>query len=123
MELVIPKWMHIEVKEMNFAGYQIRKTLQYDSHKDADVYSYTMTGLPPFTKESNSPGPSYVYPHLFILSKYAELKGGKQQYFNELKDQYAWYRSLILQIGNDPVVLQGKGKWTSPKGSPMTWIR
>lgn len=108
VEIIVPKWMHLEIREMNFRGYQIQKTKTYDSRKEADVYVYTISDLPAFKKESSSPGPSYVYPHLFIMSKYAELKGGKQQYFNELKDQYAWYRSLTLQIGNDPVVLKAK---------------
>lgn len=108
VELVIPRWMHVEIREMNFPGYHIKKTQQYDARKDADVHVYTITDLPAYKKEINSPGPSYVYPHLFILSKYADLKSGRQQYFNELKDQYAWYKSLVLQIGNDPVILKTK---------------
>jgi len=108
VEIVVPKWMHIEIREMNFAGHQIQKNHQYDSRKEADVYSYTMSDLPPYTKEENSPGPSYLYPHLLILSKYAECKTGRQQYFNDLKDQYAWYHTLALQIGNDPAVMRAK---------------
>ncbi|HMH20930.1 MAG TPA: transglutaminase domain-containing protein [Puia sp.] len=108
VELVIPRWMHVEIKEMNFSGYHIKKTQQYDTRKNADIYVYTITDLPPYKREHNSLGPSYIYPHLFILSKYAELKSGRLQYFNELKDQYAWYRSLVKQIGNDPAVMKTK---------------
>jgi len=108
VEIVVPKWMHIEIKEMNFAGYPIQKSHQYDARKEADVYVYTMSGLPPYTKEAHSPGPTYIYPHLMILSKYADCKGGRQQYFNDLKDQYAWYHSLVLQIGNDPALLKAR---------------
>jgi len=110
VEILVPKWMHVELKEMNFAGYKIKKEHQFDSHKDADIYIYTMSDLPPFHKEDNSPGPTYIYPHLLVLSKYAELKGGRQEYFNDLKDQYAWYHSLVQQIGNDPVVLKAKAQ-------------
>ena len=106
VEIVVPKWMHVEIKEMNFAGYPIQKSHQYDARKEADVYVYTMSGLPPFSSEANSPGPTYIYPHLLILSKYADCKAGRQQYFNDLKDQYAWYHSLVLQIGNDPAILK-----------------
>lgn len=124
VELVVPRWMHVDIKEMNFRGYHIQKTKQYDAHKDADVYQYTITDLPPFKKEANCPGPSYVYPHLFLLSKYADLKSGKQLYFNELKDQYAWYRSLVLQIGNDPVALKAKAmEITKGIGNDMDKIK
>jgi len=108
VEIAVPKWMHIEIKEMNFAGYNIRKTHQFDERKQIDIYTYTIANLSSFKKEENSPGPSYVYPHLFILSKFAELKAGKQQYFNELKDQYAWYHSLVLQTRNDAAVMKAK---------------
>jgi Transglutaminase-like superfamily len=108
VEIVVPKWMHVDIKEMNFAGYAIQKTHTYDTHKDADVYVYTMSDLPAWGEESNSPGPTYIYPHLLVLSKYADLKSGRQQYFNDVKDQYAWYRSLVLRIGNDPAVMKAK---------------
>jgi transglutaminase-like putative cysteine protease len=108
VEIAVPKWMHLEIKEMNFAGYNIRKTHQFDERKQIDIYTYTITNLPSFKKEENSPGPSYVYPHLFILNKFAELKAGKQQYFNDLKDQYAWYHGLVLQTKNDAAVMKAK---------------
>lgn len=108
VEIVVPKWMHIEIKDMNFAGYSIRKTQQFDDRKQADIYTYTITNLPAFKNEENSPGPSYIYPHLLILSKYADLKAGKLQYFNELKDQYAWYHSLVMQTKNDPAVMKAR---------------
>ena len=37
----VPKWMNIELKEMNFNGYNITKTKDYDSKNDEDVYTYT----------------------------------------------------------------------------------
>jgi hypothetical protein len=108
VEIVIPRWMHVEIKEMNFAGNAITKAHQFDERKGVDIYTYTMSNLGPFNTEQNSPGPTYVYPHLFILSKYAEPKAGRQQYFNELKDQYAWYRSLVRQVNNDAGVMKTK---------------
>ena len=110
VEIVVPKWMHLEIREMNFAGYHIEKIHRYDDRKEADVYTYSMANLPAFASESNSPGPTYIYPHLMILSKYADCKAGKQQYFGDLKDQYAWYRSLVQQIGNDPAVMKKKAQ-------------
>ncbi|MET2850210.1 hypothetical protein ABXV23_26320, partial [Vibrio owensii] len=108
VEIVVPKWMHVDIKEMNFAGNRIIKAHQSDDKKGVDIYTYTISNLAAFIKERNSPGPTYIYPHLLILSKYAELKTGRQQYFNELKDQYAWYRSLVLQVNNDTAVMKAK---------------
>lgn len=108
VEIVVPRWMHVDIKEMNFAGYTITRAHQSDDRKGVDIYTYTMSNLAAFKSEQNSPGPSYVYPHLFILSKYAEPKAGRQQYFNELKDQYAWYRSLVRQVNNDAGVMKAK---------------
>ncbi|HVV04362.1 MAG TPA: transglutaminase domain-containing protein [Puia sp.] len=108
VEIVVPRWMHVDIKEMNFAGYAITRAHQSDDRKGVDIYTYTMSNLAAFKSEQNSPGPSYVYPHLFILSKYAEPKAGRQQYFNELKDQYAWYRSLVRQVNNDAGVMKAK---------------
>ncbi|OJW54734.1 MAG: hypothetical protein BGO55_15285 [Sphingobacteriales bacterium 50-39] len=108
VEIVVPKWMHVDIKEMNFAGNRIIKAHQSDDKKGVDIYTYTISNLAAFIKERNSPGPTYIYPHLLILSKYAELKTGRQQYFNELKDQYAWYRSLVLQVNNDAAVMKAK---------------
>src|SRR6185503_8556665 len=82
VEIVVPRWMHVDIKEMNFAGYAITKAHQSDDRKGVDIYTYTMSNLAPFKTEQNSPGPSYVYPHLFILSKYADPQARRQQYFN-----------------------------------------
>ncbi|MFY0253332.1 transglutaminase domain-containing protein [Chitinophaga sp. 30R24] len=108
VQLVVPRWMKVEIKEMNLKAYNIRKTVVYDSKRDEDVYTYTATKLPAKVTEKNAPGPSYVYPHLLVLSKYAELKGGKTNFFNTTADLYAWYHSLVKQIGDDEVILKAK---------------
>jgi transglutaminase-like putative cysteine protease len=108
VQLIVPRWMKIEIKEMNFAGYNIRKTVEYNSKRDEDVYTYTASDLAGRASEKMAPGPSYVYPHLLILCKYADLKSGRINYFNTTADLYAWYRSLVLQIGNDEAILKAK---------------
>jgi hypothetical protein len=56
-------------------------------------------------KEGSAPGPSYFAPHILVLCKSAQPNGEKYTYFNTLKDQYDWYKKLILQIGNDQTVI------------------
>ena len=104
----IPRWMKAELKELNFGNYSIKKTSSYDSSTDTDVITYTMQNLPAMHHEDNSPGPSYIYPHLLVLCKSASPDGQKFTYFNTLADQYAWYRTLVNNIQNDQEIIKAK---------------
>jgi len=108
IKLVVPRWMKVELKEMNFNGTDIKKKTEYDKKADADIYTYYVSDLKARVNEPQSPGASYVYPHLLVLCKSADSKKGKQQYFNKVDDLYAWYRSLVLKIGNDPATIKNQ---------------
>jgi len=73
----VPRWMKVELKEINFNGYEITKTSNYDNNNDADVYTYTIKNLPPRENEDECPGPSYIYPHILVLSKEATVENVK----------------------------------------------
>lgn len=106
----VPRWMKVELKEMNFNGYQITKTSRYDNGSDADIYTYTATNVPARENENNAPGPSYVYPHILILAKEANIENVKKTYFNSIEDQYAWYRQLVGEIGSDEAIVKAKAQ-------------
>lgn len=106
VEILVPDWMHVEIKELNFEGYNI--TRQTSKKGNNTLYFYHIKQLEARKSESRSPGPSYIYPHLLMLCKYAEPGGNKLTYFNTLADQYAWYRELVLQIGSDKQVIKEK---------------
>lgn len=106
----VPRWMKVEIKEYNFDGYDIKKTSVYDSKSDADVITYTARNLPPFRRESAAPGISYIYPHLLVMCKNADVNGNTITYFNTLADQYKWYRQLVSEIGNNNVVIEQKAR-------------
>ncbi|HEY0611719.1 MAG TPA: transglutaminase domain-containing protein, partial [Chitinophaga sp.] len=108
IKLVVPRWMKVELKEMNFAGAGIQKQTEYNEKADADIYTYRVSSLKARISEPQAPGPSYLYPHLLILCKSADSKKGKQQYFNNVDDLYAWYRSLVQKVGNDPAAIKTK---------------
>ncbi|MBV8254367.1 MAG: transglutaminase domain-containing protein [Chitinophaga sp.] len=109
--IVIPRWMKAEIKEMNFNGANIVKKAEYDSKHDADIYTYTATGLAATQKERQSPGPSYKYPHLLVLSQSATAKTGEQlKYFNKTEDLYAWYHSLVNKIGDNETTIKEKAQ-------------
>lgn len=108
VSVTVPRWMKVELKELNFAGQDIKKTTEYNSKKDADVITYSIKNLAASVKENNSPGSSYTEPHLLVLCKYADLPDGKISYFNNLDDQYAWYYSLIKDLESNTNTVKSK---------------
>lgn len=104
--LVVPRWMKVEIREMNFAKAGVKTSKTYDEKNNADVYTYTAKSVKPSKREPNAPGPSYLYPHLLVMTHAAETPSGKITYFSNVNDLYAWYRSLVKQIGNDPATIK-----------------
>jgi len=106
VKIVVPSWMQLEIKEYNFKQYKIQKTVAPDG--DQTVYTYTMQNIPVIKAEASAPGPSYYAPHILVMCKSAEPKDEKYVYFKTVKEQYEWYRKLVLQIGNDEKIIKEK---------------
>jgi len=102
----VPSWMNIELKEMNFNGYSIIKT-KY-SKADVDIYTYTAKNIGARVDEELCPGPTYIYPHILVISKEAHPQGNSFTYFNTVADQYAWYRYILKDLKNDEAVIKAK---------------
>ncbi|MDW3645734.1 MAG: transglutaminase domain-containing protein [Bacteroidia bacterium] len=94
----IPDWMEVELREMNFDGFDIQKSVEKDEKKALRIYTYELKDLVGMDQESNSPGPSYDYPHIIIQAKSYELKGERIRLFESVDDLYAWYHSLTELI-------------------------
>ena len=62
------------------------------------------------SKRANSPGPSYIYPHIMVLCKSADVNDQTFTYFATLDNQYAWYRELVKGINNDNTIIRAKAK-------------
>ena len=108
VSVTVPRWMKAELKELNFEGKEIKKTIEYNPKKDADIITYSIKNLPASNKEHNSPGASYTEPHLLILCKYADTPDGKITYFNTLDEQYAWYHSLIKDLEHNNEAIKAR---------------
>jgi hypothetical protein len=120
----VPRWMKIEFRELNFEGYTITKQVQFDSKADADVYTYNISNARAQQNEGNSPGPSYVYPHLLIMTKSASPAETSFTYFNSLKEQYSWYHSMVSTLENDATVIKAKAEEiTAGKSTDMDKIK
>jgi Transglutaminase-like superfamily len=106
----IPRWMKVELKEYNFGNYDIKKTITYNKGDEEDIITYVAHNLPGMSKENNSPGPTYIYPHIMVLCKSAAVKDQNFTYFATLDNQYAWYHELVKGINQDNTIISAKAK-------------
>lgn len=102
----IPNWLEVELKEFNFEGHKITKT----STQEGNIthVTYTFEDVPALYKEDETPGRSYLYPHILILAKSFTKDGVKTPLFGDYNDLYKWYRSLVLMMKDDTNVLKDK---------------
>lgn len=108
ISIVVPDWLNLELKEYNFEGKAIIKTVIPDLNRKTITYTYTMNDVPAFTKEEYAPGKSYIYPHILLISKSFKNKENVTQLFSSAADLYKWYKSLIDTMKDDPAVLKQK---------------
>jgi transglutaminase-like putative cysteine protease len=108
IKIVVPNWLNLEFKEMNFEGYDISKEEIDNPKSEEKTIVYKIKNINARFKELQSPGPSYLYPHLLILAKSYKDKNGSHALFNETKDLYKWYKSLVDEMKDEPTKLQSK---------------
>lgn len=108
IEIAIPRWMKVDIKEFNFSGYAVEKKQSYSQKEDADIFTYTITNLAERKNEQNQPGPSYFLPHLLVMCKAASVDGKDFTFFNTLQDQYKWYKQITGLMHNDKEVIKAK---------------
>lgn len=102
----IPSWLEMDIREFNFTGYNIQKT----SVKDGDVtkVTFTISNIPAYKSEPNSPNHALSYPHIICVTKAFSEAGKRTVLFENVKDLYGWYNSVCAGIGNNPESLKGK---------------
>jgi len=108
IKVEVPDWLDLELKEMNFEGYSIEKTVDTDPKTNAKIYTYTLSDIPAMFKEENAPGPTYIYPHILILAKSFTIDGKTTNLFNNTQDLYNWYVSLTNALKNDNSDIKNK---------------
>jgi transglutaminase-like putative cysteine protease len=108
IRIAVPSWMEVEIKELNFARYNVNKKIE--PGVDETVYIYTMKDIPATRNESSAPGLTYYAPHLLVLCKSAKPKEEQYTYFKTLKEQYDWYKKLVDQIGDDEKPVRQKAE-------------
>jgi transglutaminase-like putative cysteine protease len=105
--ITVPSWLNMELKEFNFEGNNITKQETKDS-KNNTVFTYTLNNIPALYKEEDSPGRSFLYPHILLIAKSFTNKDKEVVLFNSTADLYKWYKSLIDTMKDDTSVLKDK---------------
>ena len=108
IKIEIPNWLNIELKEINFENYSIKKNVSNNTKRGSKIHTFTLENIPATYKELNTPGPSYIYPHILILAKSHSLNNETKNIFNSTQDLYNWYKSLVNSLKNDNTTIKDK---------------
>jgi hypothetical protein len=104
----IPDNIKIELKEINFEGFEVRKKVEEKNGEK--IITYELNELDAFPEVNNAPGRSFYAPHILVLSK--EVVGKEDQsdaiILRNTQDQYNWYIGLVENAENDPTNLKLK---------------
>ena len=106
--ITVPDWLDVEIKEFNFAGFDVKKEKKPDAKSKGTVYTYTLENIDAFAKDEHAPGRSYTYPHLLIIAKSFTKDGKKTTLFDSTADLYKWYKSLVDGMSENPSALKDK---------------
>ena len=106
IEFRVPQALKLELKEMNFEGFEVKKEERYDASKKEQVIVYRMEKVAATKRESRAKGPSHLYPHVLVLGKEYNKDGERIVLFNTTQDLYNWYHSLVSTIDNNISPLQ-----------------
>lgn len=102
----IPNWLELGLKEMNFEGFDIQKTVE--EGKKSKRITYIIKDIFGAYKQSHSPGPSHILPHILVIAKSVTINNEKTILLNSTDDLYKWYRSLVLKVNNNPESIKDK---------------
>ena len=117
IKFIIPKTVDVSLKEMNFDGFNIQKKKYYSDKEKANVIEYTVKDLPADYQESHMQGPSYIYPHVLVLTKsYTDKANQKHTIFAKTDDLYKWYHSLTKRLREKPMEYSAKVRELTSKG-------
>lgn len=100
----IPKWLNLEIIEMNFDKCNITKS-ETETKKEK-IIKYKASSLAPIIYENYFPGTAKSYAHLIILTKSFTKKDVDYKLIATTKDLYQWYHSLTTSIENESEKLE-----------------
>lgn len=107
LSFIVPDWLDVELKEMNFDGYHVVKEKTRNEKEKTTTYVYKIDSLEAYRNEDNAPRMIANYPHIVVITKSVTTDNGEKiPVIGNTDDLYNWYHSLVLAIGNDPAILK-----------------
>lgn len=98
--LEIPSDIDIEIREMNFEGYQIERN--EEELKKSKKITYTLSKIEYQEECYYCPSARHYQPHLVLIYKTIEKGGEKRELLPDVSNLYGWYRTLILEMEDNP---------------------
>jgi hypothetical protein len=97
----------MDIKDYNFEGFDITKTVS--NNQNEQVITYYFNNIPPLAVEEQTPGSSFVYPHIMFLPKsFQTIENKEITLFKKTKDLYDWYASLVKEVEIDKSIYSDK---------------
>ncbi len=116
ISFAIPEGVDVELVEMNFEGFDIKKDVTEEM--GSKVYKYTVEKIDELKSEDNSLGLLHYYPHIIVVTKKYQTSTGEEKVISKVEDLYEWYSGLVNKVDCDPDALSDKVKQlTSDAGS------
>jgi len=121
VEFNIPSWLDIDLREFNFQGAGIEKTITKEN--DITKISFRLKEVQAYQNEPHSPNHALSYPHIICVTKACTENGQRKTLFENVKDLYAWYHFVCDSIGNKPSDLKDRvSELTSNKKTDLEKI-
>lgn len=100
VEIEVPDYLDLEIREWNFDGYEIKSTVE--SVGDSKVYKYDYSGIHKNESCYLCPSSRYYEPHLIIIYKSISKRNKEIRLMPNTESLYGWYKSLIDQMEDNP---------------------
>lgn len=92
----VPDYLGLKLTDLNFEGFDITKTVTYDSKEKQKVYEYIAVNIPPMEEVENLPGYSCSFPQILVVPEYYVTTGtDTTNIFRSPDDLYKWYVTLV----------------------------
>ncbi len=107
IEIEIPDYLDLEIRDFNFNGYDIKKETTENKKAETHTITFTMKDMKGVPSERNAPDISKIFPHIvFVAKHFTDKNKTKIQLFENTADQYKWYKSLVAKIENNDADLK-----------------
>ncbi len=97
IRFIVPEWLHLEIKPVNFEGYQITETSKSGKKKEI---VYTIKNAMSIPNETHAPGILKYLPHLLVFIKSYDNGHETVSLFNDHHDVYKWNHKLVSEVDN-----------------------